>query len=193
MQIYLSDGWTFTCTTFTIHLLLFSPFFSLIWTVNKFYSIFCTWFLIDSPIVPQILLNWVALGFNPVPEFIDPRFRENKPKTLVFSHWKQAFWACFRENWVYNFGHGTVAELALTVRASFIASLDNTNLIHNHAAKKKNDQKLTLLSLLLQERQTLNKNKNYIQSSSFCIRGKRKNVPNRCQGIACGILTRRLQ
>jgi hypothetical protein len=40
-----------------------------------------------------------------VPEFIDPRFRENKPKALVFSHWKRAFWACFHENWVYNFGH----------------------------------------------------------------------------------------
>jgi hypothetical protein len=37
-------------------------------------------------------------------EFIDPRFRENQPKTLVFSHRKRAFWACFRENWVYNFG-----------------------------------------------------------------------------------------
>ncbi len=42
---------------------------------------------------------------TPVPEFIDPRFRENKPKTLVCSHGKRAFWACFRENWVYNFGH----------------------------------------------------------------------------------------
>jgi hypothetical protein len=41
----------------------------------------------------------------PVPEFIDPRFRENKPKALVFSHVKRAFWACFRENCVYNFGH----------------------------------------------------------------------------------------
>ena len=40
-----------------------------------------------------------------VPEFIDPGFRENKPKTLVFSHWKRAVWACFHENWVYNFGH----------------------------------------------------------------------------------------
>jgi hypothetical protein len=35
------------------------------------------------------------------------RFRENKAKTLVFSHRKRAFWACFRENWVYNFGHCT--------------------------------------------------------------------------------------
>jgi hypothetical protein len=25
---------------------------------------------------------------SPVPEFVDPRFRENKPKTLVFGHRK---------------------------------------------------------------------------------------------------------
>jgi hypothetical protein len=42
---------------------------------------------------------------NPVCEFIDPRFRENKHKTLVFSHRKRAFWACFRENCVYIFRH----------------------------------------------------------------------------------------
>ncbi len=37
-----------------------------------------------------------------------PSFRENKPKTFVFSHRKQAFWACFRKkNWVYKFGHWT--------------------------------------------------------------------------------------
>ncbi len=47
------------------------------------------------------------IGLLPVPEFIDPRFRENKPKTLVFSHKKRAFWACFREKWVYNFGEPT--------------------------------------------------------------------------------------
>jgi hypothetical protein len=35
-----------------------------------------------------------------------PSFRENKSKTHVFSHRKQAFWACFRENWVYKIGHG---------------------------------------------------------------------------------------
>jgi hypothetical protein len=40
-----------------------------------------------------------------VSEFIDPRFRENKSKTLVFSHRKRPVWACFRENCVYNFGH----------------------------------------------------------------------------------------
>ncbi len=28
----------------------------------------------------------VEMTLHPVPEFIDPRFRENKPKTLVFSH-----------------------------------------------------------------------------------------------------------
>jgi hypothetical protein len=43
--------------------------------------------------------------YSSLPEFIDPRFRENKPKTLVFSHWKRAFWACFRKNCVFNFGH----------------------------------------------------------------------------------------
>jgi hypothetical protein len=60
-------------------------------------------------------------GSNPVPEFIDPRFRENKPKTLVFSHRKRAYWACFRENCVYNFGHRTVATSSLAVRSSALA------------------------------------------------------------------------
>jgi hypothetical protein len=36
-----------------------------------------------------------------------PSFPENKPKTLVFSHTKRALSPCFRENWVYNFGHRT--------------------------------------------------------------------------------------
>ncbi len=35
-----------------------------------------------------------------VPEFIDP----------VFSHRKPAFWACFRENWVYRFGLAAVEQ-----------------------------------------------------------------------------------
>jgi hypothetical protein len=45
------------------------------------------------------VLRTAELGFffRTVPEFIDPRFRENSPKTLVFSHRKRAFWACFRE------------------------------------------------------------------------------------------------
>jgi hypothetical protein len=34
-----------------------------------------------------------------------PSFRENKPKTLIFSHAKRAYFACFPENWVYKFGH----------------------------------------------------------------------------------------
>jgi hypothetical protein len=34
-----------------------------------------------------------------------PSFRENKPNTLVLYDWKRSFWACFRENWVYKFGH----------------------------------------------------------------------------------------
>ncbi len=48
-----------------------------------------------------------------MPEFIDLRFRENKPKALVFSLGKRAFWACFRENWVYNFGQYSTVEMYL--------------------------------------------------------------------------------
>jgi hypothetical protein len=33
------------------------------------------------------------------------QFSRNKPKTLVFNDCKRAFWACFRENWVYKFRH----------------------------------------------------------------------------------------
>jgi hypothetical protein len=58
----------------------------------------------------QIFPSLPSLGivkFIPVPEFIDPRFRENKPKTFVFNHRKRVFWACFRENCVHNFGHWT--------------------------------------------------------------------------------------
>ncbi len=36
-----------------------------------------------------------------------PSIRKNKPKMLVFSHWKRGFYACFRVNWVYKFGHWT--------------------------------------------------------------------------------------
>jgi hypothetical protein len=44
---------------------------------------------------------------RPEPEFIDPVFRENKPKTLGVNDWKRVFWACFRKKWVYKFGHRT--------------------------------------------------------------------------------------
>ncbi len=37
-----------------------------------------------------------------------PSFRENKPKTLVFNDRKWAFWASFRENWVYKFRHRSI-------------------------------------------------------------------------------------
>jgi hypothetical protein len=46
--------------------------------------------------------GWTAL---PSENIYRPSFCENKPKTLVFYNWKRAFWACFRENWVYKFGH----------------------------------------------------------------------------------------
>ncbi len=47
-----------------------------------------------------------------------PCFRENQPKRSFSIKWKRAFWACFRENWVYIFGHwqwggfsGVLAEI----------------------------------------------------------------------------------
>ncbi len=47
-----------------------------------------------------------SVGFNESSaRMYRPSFHENKPKTLVFSHTKRPFWACFHENWVYNFGH----------------------------------------------------------------------------------------
>jgi hypothetical protein len=42
-----------------------------------------------------------------VPEFIDPVFTKTSPK--------RSFWACFRENWVYKFGHSTLLNALLTV------------------------------------------------------------------------------
>ncbi len=35
-----------------------------------------------------------------VPEFLNLVFGKTSPK-LVFNHWKRAFWASFRENWIY--------------------------------------------------------------------------------------------
>jgi hypothetical protein len=68
-------------------------------------------------------------GLKPVPEFIDPRFRENKPKTLVFSHRKRAVWACFRENCVCNFGHRSDSMAVLTALDGFkVAKATNINI-----------------------------------------------------------------
>jgi hypothetical protein len=40
-----------------------------------------------------------------------PCFRENQPKRSFSIKWKRAFWACFRENWVYKFGHRCTKSL----------------------------------------------------------------------------------
>ncbi len=61
--------------------------------------------------VYSVTLKLISSLNTTVPEFIDPRFRENKPKTLLFSHRKRAFSACFRENCVYNFGHRPIVSL----------------------------------------------------------------------------------
>jgi hypothetical protein len=82
--------------------------------LNTIYTImlFCKVLSIKScnDIHMCIKFAYVSHPPSPVPEFIDPRFRENKPKTLVFSHRKRAFWACFRENCVYSFGHGCLSS-----------------------------------------------------------------------------------
>ncbi len=70
----------------------------------------CTWMCPDNRSLCWPGLVYTTGARAPVPEFIDPRFLENKPKTLVFSHRKQAYWAWFRENWVYNFRHWTCLD-----------------------------------------------------------------------------------
>ncbi len=47
-------------------------------------------------------------------------FHENKPKTLIFSLRKRAFWACFCENWLYKFGHWYHAKNVST-KATFLS------------------------------------------------------------------------
>jgi hypothetical protein len=44
--------------------------------------------------------------------------RITSPKMLGFSYWKRAFWAYFRENWVYEFGHW-MEPLGVTVQGGF--------------------------------------------------------------------------
>jgi hypothetical protein len=53
--------------------------------------------------------TYTRSAFLHVLEFLDPVFAREKTmkkqtKTLVFSLWNQAFWVCFRENWIYKFG-----------------------------------------------------------------------------------------
>ncbi len=47
-----------------------------------------------------------AVLFLSVPEFIEPVF----VKTSLKKWWKRAFWACFRENWFYKFGHCSIIK-----------------------------------------------------------------------------------
>jgi hypothetical protein len=57
-----------------------------------------------KPTHPESELGWLQ-NLQFYARIYRPSFRENKPKTLVFSHRKRAFWACFHENWVYKFRH----------------------------------------------------------------------------------------
>ncbi len=55
-----------------------------------------------------------------------PSFRENKPRTLVLHDWKRAFWACFRENWVYKFGHWSTSRLKYSPQVDIFCILQTT-------------------------------------------------------------------
>ncbi len=56
----------------------------------------------------ETLSNNFLISAKPSARIYRPAFSWNKPKMLVFSHWKRAFWACFRENLVY-IGHRNVS------------------------------------------------------------------------------------
>jgi hypothetical protein len=47
-------------------------------------------------------------GILAVPEFIGPVFAKTGPKCSLSINKNDHFWACFRQNWVYKFGHGSV-------------------------------------------------------------------------------------
>jgi hypothetical protein len=49
-----------------------------------------------------------AILYSPVPEIIDPVFAKTSQNARFLLSEKRAFWARFRENWVYNFGHRKV-------------------------------------------------------------------------------------
>jgi hypothetical protein len=52
-----------------------------------------------------------------------PCFRENQPKRSFSIKWKRAFWACFRENWVYKFGHGSLSGWSCWERSKLARDL----------------------------------------------------------------------
>jgi hypothetical protein len=56
----------------------------------------------------QIPLVRSMLGSNPVPEFIDPVFAKTSTKRSFSVIENERFWAYFRENGVYKFGHRSV-------------------------------------------------------------------------------------
>ncbi len=64
-----------------------------------------------------------------------PNVRENKAKTLVFSHWKRAFWACFRENGVYKVGHGSASKRCSTILVSDVQVLMHLVLSHTYGSE----------------------------------------------------------
>jgi hypothetical protein len=74
------------------------------------------------------IVTWLAK--NSCARIYRPCFRENQPKRSFSIKWKRAFWACFRENWVYKFGHWDwFSDLGLLPRQKFCISFSFKNQI----------------------------------------------------------------
>jgi hypothetical protein len=82
------------------------------------------------------LLAQKAPYISPLPEFIDPRFREHKNKRSYSVIENERFCARFREIWVYNFGH-------MSVRGIFTTSVSQSFTIVNHNKIVNNINNLT--------------------------------------------------
>jgi len=79
---------------------------------------------------PHATIPYYRTGENQLLQFsarnYRPCFRENQPKRSFSIKWKRAFWACFRENWVYKFGHCCILPLVLLV-----VEIVDTDRLHN--------------------------------------------------------------
>ncbi len=94
-----------------------------VWHWKQWKALFLHWL---GCISPPMRLNNTRITARTVLRFClycarnyRPCFRENQPIRSFSIKWKRAIWACFRENWVYKFGHCTRHE-------NFNALLDGT-------------------------------------------------------------------
>ncbi len=76
----------------------------------------------QSYLTSSVVPGWKATRVYPCARIYRPSFHVNKPKTLVFIHTKRAFWACYRENRVYNFGHWSANHAQQVIQHSYCMS-----------------------------------------------------------------------